>query len=250
MKKWLSIIFLSFSIGRSADTGEGKPKYGPEAVLLSESHEHIQKNQAPDYWALSPYYVGQFNDKACSAASITMIVNAARSRTNLTSEDRLVTQEGLLKKVADPSWQRAVGPVPLDRLGSLVEKGLTAYGIAAAKVEVFHTTDTSQEIKRKLHRALVENERSTQDFILINFIQGIYTGDAMVGHISPVAAYDSKKKRVLVMDPDREWYEPYWISEETLLKGMATQDPQSGRTRGYVWIKLKGRPRTRPASQP
>jgi hypothetical protein len=41
------------------------------------------------------------------------------------------------------------------------------------------------------------------------------------------------------MDPDRTWYEPYWVSEETFIAGMNTQDKESGKTRGMLWVKLK-----------
>jgi hypothetical protein len=53
-----------------------------------------------------------------------------------------------------------------------------------------------------------------------------------------VAAYDEVQRRVLVLDPDREWYEPYWISDEVALAGMATLDADSGQPRGYVHVAL------------
>ena len=222
--------------------GEVKPKYGPKATLLSQSHEYIQKNEAPDYWALMPYYLPQHNDAACSVASVTMLVNAARSGQKLTSEDELATSVGLLKKVGDQKWEEAVGSkhigVDLDQLRDLTEKSLKAYGIKNPTVTVVHTNDTSAETKKKLHADLLENEKTNKNFILINFIQGVYTGDADIGHIAPIAAYDSKKKKVLVFDPDRQWYEPYWVSEDTLLEGMATKDKGSDKYRGYLKIKV------------
>ena len=38
------------------------------------------------------------------------------------------------------------------------------------------------------------------------------------------------------MEPDREWYEPYWVSDERLLQAMATIDGETGKSRGYVRI--------------
>jgi hypothetical protein len=143
--------------------------------------------------------------------------------------------------VNDDSWSKALGNgghgVALDELKILAEKSLKAYGITNFTVEAVHA-DLSDASKALLHKTLIANEKSAKDFIIINFIQGIYTGDAPAGHIAPIAAYDTKHAKVLVMDPDRQWYEPYWVSEETLLKGMATKDDESSKTRGYIWIKL------------
>lgn len=220
-----------------------KPKYGTSATLLSASHQYIRASEAPDYWALSPYYLAQQDDRSCSVASVTMVVNGARAGRKLTADDELATQAGVLKRAKNEAWAKAVGPeghgVALDELAPLIEQSLRAYGVEGAKFETFHAADTSNKTKAVLHEALVANEKSANDFIIINFLQGVYTGDADVGHIAPIAAYDAKRKSVLVFDPDRTWYEPYWVSEETLLKGLATLDKTSGKMRGYVWVKLK-----------
>jgi hypothetical protein len=240
----MKIIFFGLMVLMCTYAGAStKPKYGPQATLLSQSHDYIQKNKAPDYWALSPYYLPQQNGKSCSVASVAMIVNAARSGQPLTSEDALATHDGMLKKVNDTDWNKAVdmtslgGGVALDNLKTKVEEALKAYGVKNFSVQVFHMENTP-EAKAKLHELLVQNEKSSRDFILANFIQSAYTGDADEGHISPVGAYDGKTKRVLIMDVDREWYEPYWVSEETFAQGMATKDKEAGQTRGYLYIKL------------
>ena len=129
--------------------------------------------------------------------------------------------------------------ITLDQLGPLIEASLKAYGVRRFSVEVTHTEDVSESTKMKLHRNLVENERSSKNFMIINFLQGIFTGDAMIGHIAPIGAYDPGRRHVLVMDPDRQWYEPYWVSEETLLKGLATLNKESGRSRGYIQVKIE-----------
>jgi hypothetical protein len=235
--KILLLLLLAFSIAQAAP----KPKYGPEAVTLSRSHEFFRKAPAPDFWALAPYYVGQRDDRSCSVASVTMVMNALRSKLPLTADDELITQDSLLKKVGSGDWwkDRGAGGVTLDQLGKAIEQSLAGYELAGLEVEVVHA-DKTPEFRARLHEALVANEKSDADFIILNFIQGAYTGDADVGHIAPLGAYDGK--RALVMDPDRKWYEPYWVSEETLLNGMATHDPQSGGNRGFAWIHPAGNP--------
>ena len=235
-------IALSLSAQTSWAESSPKPKYGPEATTLTRSHEYFRRADAPDFWALIPYYTAQQTGSACSLASVTMVMNGARSMKKLTVDDELVTQDSLLKKTGSTLWQRATAAklgfgVTLDQLGELVGQSFKAYGFNGAKVEVVHA-ENAQDIKTRLHQALVENEKSSNDFIIINFNQKIYTGDAEVGHIAPIAAYDAVKKKVLVLDPDRQWYEPYWVSEETLLAGMATKDTMAGKNRGFVWVKF------------
>src|SRR5262249_3662706 len=153
---------------------------GPEVTLLSASHEYFRTAPAPDYWAISPYYVPQKDDRSCSISSVTMMMNAARVGMKLTADDELVTQQALMKKV--PQWEKAVGSggrgATLDELKYYIEESLKAYGFEKFTVEAVHTDDTSTKTQAALHRALVENEHTANDFIIINFIQGVFTGDA------------------------------------------------------------------------
>jgi len=242
---------LSSQLNRTASTVSPpvpppvhKAKYGPMATPLSLSHEYMRESPAADYWALSPYYTAQQTDSACSLATITMIVNAARAGMALTAADELVTQDGLLERVQNQKWARAVAPngvgVSLDELSSLLEASLRAYGINKFEIETVHVSDTAPATGDKLHRILLASEASAGNFVIAHFIQSAYTGDADVGHIAPVAAYDAKRGRVLIMDPDRQRYEPYWVNEDQFLKGMASQD--QGHSRGYLWLRIGANP--------
>jgi hypothetical protein len=56
------------------------------------------------------------------------------------------------------------------------------------------------------------------------------------GHISPVAAYDSRSDRVLVLDVARYKYPPVWMALSDLYAGMQAVDSGSGKARGYVVV--------------
>ncbi|MDR3606297.1 MAG: phytochelatin synthase family protein [Oligoflexia bacterium] len=223
------------------------PKYGPEALPLTTpaGNAYFHSHAAPDFWALMPFYAAQTDDSACSVATVQMLVNAVRGDHGLSKDDELATQPTLVEKVKNKAWHRGIPGalagkgVTLDELGDIARAALEAYGIQAASIEVVHADGTSSDMLNKLHEALVENEKSAHDFILINFNQGVYTGDAQIGHIAPIGAYDEKNRRALVLDPDRRWYAPYWVSEKTLLAGMATRDQQSSKNRGWVYIRVK-----------
>jgi len=219
------------------------PKYVSTTVRLHDQHAYIQKNAAPDYWAISPYYWPQQRGSSCSVASVTMLVNAARSSMKLTAADELATENGLLKKVNSKEWNQCVGDgghgVTLDQLGSFVKEALKSYGFKNPSVQVIHA-DGKPATHQKILKLLAKNEKTAKDFILANFLQSEYTGDpeGAVGHIAPVGAYDQKTQKVLVMDPDREYYEPYWVSVDTFIKGLSTHDQASNANRGIVYVEL------------
>ena len=224
----------------------GKPKYGPQITPLSHSYEYFQKQPQSSFWSWIPYYIPQRDGRSCSLASVTMLLNSARSQMKLTQTDPLVTQDDLFKRINSPIWNQGLGHlgrgVNLDQLGELVRLSLKSYKIPFDSVEVIHIDNDSEGTQNLVHQALLEMEKSKNTLILANFLMSIYTEDAEVGHISPVGAYDSEKKQVLILDSDRKWYEPYWVSEKTFLKGMATEDSDSKKKRGFVRVRLSESP--------
>jgi hypothetical protein len=222
--------------------GPARPKYGPSAAPLSRDHAYLREAEAPDFWALAPYYAAQQDERSCSVASIAMIVNGSRASQLLGSEDELATQTALLERSASAPWQQAVGPqgmgVTLDELSVFALAALRAYGFASATATAIHV-DATPAAAAQVHQLLVDNERSASDFLVASFDQGVYTGDVHAGHIAPVAAYDATRRRVLVLDPDRRWYEPYWVPEDAFVAGLATRDPVSGKSRGLLRVRLE-----------
>jgi hypothetical protein len=234
------------------------PKYGPEALPLSThpNREYFVKNKAPDFWALIPFYVQQENESSCSAAALVTVLNAARRDLPLTSADELVSHKTLTEKFSDEKYKASVSGDPKEalkagvvrlgvsvkRLGEVLEEALGKLKISypGHEVKVLVVDQSNKEKSRKeFHAYLVQNEKSANDFMLINFTQGVLTGDSegMVGHIAAVGAYDSKHKWVLILDPDRHWYEPYWSPEDKVFDAIA--DSRSDATPGYVYFKLK-----------
>lgn len=250
--KILVISFLVFNSAAWADPV--KPKYGPEgkpyATPLSQSRDYFQspKHPAPDFWALIGYYVPQFNDAACSVASVSMVLNAARTAMKKTADDKLVLQTDLLDKVDIQNWKDRIGEsgygsrkihgVNLDALREVTEAAFRANGFTHAKAEAVHVKDVTRATLSRVEKILIQNEKSTRDFVLANFTQKAFTDDSDAGHIAPVGAYDAARKRVLILDPDRQWYEPYWVTLKRFVEGMNTKDSESGEFRGFVVVHV------------
>jgi phytochelatin synthase len=227
-------------VGSASPTPQ--PKYASFAVPLAADHDYLRGAPAPDFWALSPYYVGQQNDSSCSLASLSMLVNAARLGAPLGAEDPLVTQPLLLERVDSEVWHTGLKEggdgVTLDQLAVLARQSLAVFGKTPRRVEVTHVPAVTPEALERLRQVLRQNEASVYDWVLLNFHAGAYVGVGDYGHIAPVGAYDERQRRLLVLDPDRAWYEPYWIPEEVALAGMATADAATGQPRGYVYVSM------------
>lgn len=226
-----------------------KPKYGPEgspyAVSLALSNEYFRnpKHPAPAFWSLIPYYIPQFTGASCSSAALTMVLNAARAHLPQTSDDAVITEKMILDKVdIDHYKDRLTSKIghlgqfgaDLDLLGKVTDAAFKAYGFPRVSLKVVHVNSNTKEAKTELVKAL--KSLSLKTFVIANFDQKKFTDDVEVGHFAPVGAYDEELDRVLVLDPDRAYFAPYWVSTNTFLEGMATLDSSKKTYRGYIVV--------------
>ena len=227
MPRLVAALALLLVEAAPLDARELKPKLGPHAIAIQQSHEYFRSNAAPDYWALSPYYVEQVSNSACSLATITMLVNAMRGMP-AHADERLVTQADLRDRVANSEWTRRTnengGGVTWRAFAEFLAASLAAFGLDA-QIETFRPADHSAETLERLRALLASNERSDRDIVLVYYNQGVVTGDWDGPHISPIAAYDAERRHVLILDVDRQWYGPYWTSDEKLLEAMLRPAP-------------------------
>jgi hypothetical protein len=240
---WLAWTVLTASLPCAA---EARAKLGPAAISIQQSHEYLQSHRAPDYWALSPYYAPQETNSACSLAAIAMLVNALRGLPSHAA-DPVVTPKALLNAVSSDQWMEETSEggsgVTWEELERYVRLSLAAFNLFA-DVEILKPQDDSQATLEQVRRMLAQNERDDRDLVLVYFNQGVLTGDWDGPHISPIAAYDAEQRRVLIMDVDRQWYIPYWSSDEMLLEAMRRPAPAergrlAGETGGLVRVILR-----------
>lgn len=227
---------------------EAEPaKYADWVSLLREDSAYLRQSPAPAYWALAPYYVGQYTECACSLASAVMVVNAACTDRARSAGSRLITQQQLLDAVGSTEWRAEVGHdggqgVGLSHLGRLLDGSLRAVGAASAEIETVPLQRGSAEALAAFRRALRDGEAGAGRFIIANYYMAAVIGGGDYGHFSPIGAYDAARDRVLILDVYRVELEPYWVPVERLFAGMATVSRADGEPRGYLAIRLAGRP--------
>src|SRR5262249_6904453 len=134
----------------------------------------------------------------------------------------------LLAAVGNGAWARETAErgsgVTWRSFEHYVRLALEAYRLDA-DIDVLRPDDGSAESLDRVRRLLIDNQRSDRDIVLAYLNQGVWTGDWEGPHISPVGAYDAERRRVLIMDVDRQWYVPYWVSDAKLLEAMIRPAP-------------------------
>jgi hypothetical protein len=215
----------------------GPFKYPPDVTPISRDNVFLRGQSAPDYWRLSPYLEGQKTNSSCSLASMTYVLNGFMDPLAAGREDQHLTEQSVLQTTGNPFWRRATanngGGLGLKDLEPIALQALVAHGFHDAVVERVSFTGINRRFGlSQFEMDLIENERSAEDFIVINFDQAeVMEEPTPYGHYSVVGAYDSRSRRVLVLDTDRDWYEPYWVPLEKLFDSMDTQ--------GYLKIRAK-----------
>lgn len=229
---------------QQAAAGMKRPKYAPWLTLLRDDPSHIRQSPAASYWAMAPYHIGQFTDTCCSLATAVMLVNAARGSAGLEAGDKLATQQDLLAAVNDAGWTfHCTDPdghgASLREMAPIMERAYAHYGVAGARVEMVQVGDVVAQADG-FRAALAAMEQSPATQIALNFDGAPVYGQAEYGHFSPAASYDAARDRMLVLDVDRGWYEPYWVPVDIMLAALATLSRKDGSPRGYLKVTLKG----------
>ena len=184
------------------------------------------------YFPLSAQFVTQETQAYCGVASMTMVLNALGAPAPSSpayQPYRTFTQDNLLDEKTDAALPRAVvvrQGMTLDQLGAVL-------ALRGATSEVRHAADGGLDAFRADARAALS---AHGHFVLVNYLRSAL-GQQTGGHISPLAAYDDKADRFLILDVARYKYPPVWVKASDLFDAMNTVDPvNDGKTRGYVLV--------------
>lgn len=194
------------------------------------------------YQRLNPHFAVQITDSSCSAASITMIVNALSPKGHYTEQE-------LLKAVDIPAWTQAVQEggdgISLDLFSEYLGMTLEKFEIPYADIRTIHCDTSDTQSKAAFRQVLYTlHSKLANTFVFVNvddfFLLPV---DLHMGHICPVGDYDPATDQVLLMDVDKElesipgWKNaPYWVRLDDLFAAMNTRDTTS--YRGYVVLTL------------
>ena len=194
----------------------------------------FESDASESYFAVSEQFISQQSQTFCGVASMVMVLNALGLPAPAVPEwkpYRTFTQDNVLDKTCETVLRRAViakQGMTLDQLGRLL-------ALHPMTIEVHHAVDGGLDEFRASARGYLAAKGR---FVLINFLRSTI-GEGPGGHVSPLAAYDPKSDRFLMLDVARYKYPPVWVKASELFDSMNTKDSVSNKTRGYVLIAAK-----------
>ena len=142
-----------------------------------------------------------------------MVLNAAGVPAPTTPEYQpyhVFTQDNVLDERTDAVLPREVlarQGMTLDQLGGLL-------ALHPLTIEVHHAADGGLDA----FRAAARDYLAAKDhFVIVNYLRKAI-GQQTGGHISPLAAYDAKEDRFLILDVARYKYPPVWVKDIRLVR--------------------------------
>lgn len=197
-------------------------------ALLLERH-----TLRADYASLSQWLETQANLAYCGVASAVVTLNSLGQPAPAAAgygSYRFWTQTNLF---AAPASLAVARPEQVARQGmdlAQLQGLLSGQGVVAQR---YHGDSLSlAQFRELLRRSLADGG----DRLLVNYDRAAL-GQQGGGHISPLAAYDQRGDRVLILDVARYRYPPVWVGTAELWRAVRTLDPSSGRSRGLVVVR-------------
>lgn len=227
---------LLFAVGLAASGACAQTLPLPAGLTDLSSQEgekfFFESGALEAYFPISINFVTQKTQAYCGVASIVMVLNALRAPAPSSPEYepyRIFTQDNILDERTDAVLPRDVlarQGMTLDQLGEL----LALHPVA---VEVHHVAEGGLDAFRAAARAALGVK---DHFVIVNYLRTAL-GQQLGGHISPLAAFDDKADRFLILDVARYKYPPVWVKASDLFDAMNTADAANdGKTRGYVLV--------------
>ena len=170
----------------------------------------------------------------CGVASLVMVLNSlgvAAPQPEGFAPYHFFTQDDVFpvggSTIFSAQWIEHHG-LTLDQVAQIA----THFG---AVVKTVHATpDGLAQFRSEAAQALA----TPGSYVIVNFRRATMDEEGF-GHISPLAAYDAKTDRFLIMDVARYKYPPAWVRTQDLYTAMDTQDPSNGnQARGYVFLTI------------
>jgi Phytochelatin synthase len=226
------LVLLAISLSSTKAIGDTLPLSTGLIPLTSIQGENLllESQTRADYFLLSNQFVTQINQAYCGVASSVMVLNALglpAPESPQYKPFKVFTQENFFVRV---ETNRVVSPEIVSKQGmTLAQLGgvLSSHG---AKVKVYYGSDVDLDRFRAL---LIENLSVRDKFVIVNYLRKTI-GQERGGHISPIAAYNRRTDRFLILDVSRYKYPPVWVKAIDLWQAIRTMD--ANKTRGFVLV--------------
>jgi len=180
---------------------------------------------------LKKYWVQQKRSH-CGAASAVIILNSFLGK-------RLFFQDSLFsKKTKHIITQDVVFDIGFT--GDELRDMIRAH--SDLEVEYYSAGENKNDTSYKKFLKHCGTLSSKNNQIIVLYSRESITGEGVKrGHFSPIAAYNSKEKMILILEvnkkfEDERWGETFWVSTKDMYSAMSTTDPVADRHRGWLHV--------------
>jgi glutathione-S-conjugate glycine hydrolase len=200
------------------DTARGAALFDSAA-----SKEHV--------WTLLRYFISEKFLTYCGIASSTTVLNSLGVEA---PEDpqiypyTMFTQENLFTDAVLHHRR----PVEVEKHGNTLEQLALILGSFPVGVDIHFASDLNTKSARDL---LVETLRHPDRRVIVDFNRKVLDQKGS-GHFSPIGAYHEGEDRFLILDVARYKLPPSWVTGTMLYDAMAGEDPDSGKSRGFLVV--------------
>ena len=226
-----ALVFGLFIVGANGDT-----LALPDNLAGFSTHDgeaYFAESDAREaYFPLASNFLTQKTQAYCGVASIVMVLNALGVPAPPVPEYapyRTFTQDNVLNEQTEAVLPREVlarQGMTLDQIGGIL-------GTEPVKAEVHHASDSSADEFRQLASGYLGQPGH---FVIVNYLRKAI-GEEIGGHISPLAAYDGKADRFLILDVARYRYPPVWVRTADIFAAMNTPDAANdNKSRGFALV--------------
>jgi hypothetical protein len=243
LAQWLALA-LALCLLAPVARAETLPLPGNLTDLNSNQGQtlFLESGARANYFPIANHFVTQKTKAYCGVASMVMVLNAAGVPEPMSPEHhpyRAFTQDNVLDERTEAVLARDV----LARQGMTLNQLGGVLALHPLAIEVRHAADGGLD----RFRAAARDYLAAKDhFVIVNYLRSAI-GQQGEGHFSPLAAYDAKTDRFLILDVTRYRYPPVWVKASDLFDAMNTTDSANdNKTRGYVLIAKTGTPTRTP----
>ena len=128
---------------------------------------------------------------------------------------------------------KIVTPAVINMRGMTLEqlgKSIQTFG---AKIEITYGSDIT---KNNFRKKLIASLRSEHVYVIVN-VHRKYLNEVGEGHFSPLAAYDEKTDRFLLLDVARYKYPAVWVKTDNLFQAIRLNSTgKVERRRGFLLV--------------
>ena len=232
----LFFICAALAVGLSVAGAKCQTLQLPDNLTGFSTHDgeaYFAESDAHEaYFPLASNFVTQKTQAYCGVASIVMVLNALGLPAPPVPEYepyRTFTQDNVLGPQTEAILPREV----LARQGMTLDQIGAILATQPVEAEVHHAAESSIDEFRKLASAYLGEPGH---FVIVNYLRKAI-GQQIGGHISPLAAYDGKADRFLILDVARYKYPPVWVKTADIFAAMNTGDAANdNKTRGFVLV--------------